>query len=537
MTPTAGALLRQAAVRDGWPKPLRVLDGTSLPLFPVDALGDSLATIARALAVTYQVPEEYATGVVLASLSTATAGRLEVDVRGGQPMPAVLWILAVMPSAAGKSSALRPVLATVAKWEREVIDALVPELAAESAARLSLETRLKSGRHALEHQKNDEAREASANQVAALQQTLADLPRAEVPLIRAGDITPEALVANFLPVRGERAAILASEGTFLRVAAGRYARRDEGGTWEALVAAFDGDPVERDRVGNPRDPGSREPIRLRSPRVSILQAIQPNVFRQLLANTGFREQGALGRFLPLLPRDLRGLRDQAPPPLPAAVTGAIDLLLRRMLGDLWRRSLKDSAVLTVMPAAREIWLAFATEVEGKRGPGGVYRPFDPFAGRMAEIAARVAALLHAADQAFRQATICGEIDAETMTRAITLVRAVVPHAERLWAGDVGDATLDRVRAVQAWLVAQNRPIVTRREVHQALRPWFRHADDVDAVMDALEEVYVVRRVGSSQTRRPVPGRPSGPRWEVSPYLREPPLANLITSKPATSHPP
>jgi hypothetical protein len=60
-----------------------------------------------------------------------------------------------------------------------------------------------------------------------------------------------------------------------------------------VLKAYSGDPERLDR-------GSRPPVYLRSPRLSIGLSPQPDVLRGLAAKPGFRGRGLLGRFLYLL---------------------------------------------------------------------------------------------------------------------------------------------------------------------------------------------------------------------------------------------
>ena len=71
-----------------------------------------------------------------------------------------------------------------------------------------------------------------------------------------------------------------------------------------------------------RDRGSRPPVFLKSPRLSIGLSPQPDVLRGLAAKPGFRGRGLLGRFLYLLPPSPLGFRPRINP-VPEGVRDAL----------------------------------------------------------------------------------------------------------------------------------------------------------------------------------------------------------------------
>ena len=158
-----------------------------------------------------------------------------------------------------------------------------------------------------------------AREAAELEAELPEIPIR--PQIWTSDATPERL-GSLLAEHGECMAWLSSEGGVFDLLQGRYS----GGipNLDLVLKAHSGDAERVDR-------GSRPPVFLRSPRLSIGLSPQPDVLRGLATKPGFRGRGLLGRFLYLLPPSPLGYRPLASNPVPDGIGKAYDSGIRAML--------------------------------------------------------------------------------------------------------------------------------------------------------------------------------------------------------------
>jgi hypothetical protein len=148
----------------------------------------------------------------------------------------------------------------------------------------------------------------------------------------------------------------------------------------------------------------RRVIAVHEPRVSMCLGVQPRIARTFFADIEMVDQGITSRFLVTWPEPLAGTR-QFPPPLPddLAVLRAFNdqtkACLRRAYakdgGQVGGQSGQDEPreALTLTDEARAVWRDYAKTVEHGQAKGGPYETIRGWAGKCAEQAARVAAIL------------------------------------------------------------------------------------------------------------------------------------------------
>ena len=105
---------------------------------------------------------------------------------------------------------------------------------------------------------------------------LAEFSEITAPRILADDITPEAL-ASVMAANHGTASIWSSEGGLLSILGGRYQNKDAGPNLDLILKAYSSDMAMVDRVGRPTDI-------IRSPALTIMLAVQPDVLEQLMGN-------------------------------------------------------------------------------------------------------------------------------------------------------------------------------------------------------------------------------------------------------------
>ena len=498
-------LLKSAAPPpEDWPA-LVPLDAPDLPRIDLAHLPTWAGDYARALAADTETPPELAAAMILVTCGTAAARRLRVLVKPGYVEPCNLWFVAALPPGNRKSAVQAAATAPLIDWEREQAEIIEPEIKRVGSERKTLEARAKETRNKAAKEKDANKAKELARDAADLE---ADLPEVPVqPQIWTSDATPERLGA-LLAEHDECMAWLSSEGGVFDLLQGRYSNGIP--NLDLVLKAHSGDAERVDR-------GSRPPVFLKSPRLSIGLSPQPDVLRGLAAKPGFRGRGLLGRFLYLIPPSPLGYRTLESKPVPESVRGDYVAGIRSMLD--WEPAIDDRGdaqpyLLRLSDAARSEWQAFARAIEVQMRPGEKLEHATDWAGKAPGAAVRLAGVLHAIKHAHGKPWDAA-ITAETMNNALEIMAVIVRHS--LYALDMmgADPTIAAARLVWDWAERGRLDRFTVREAFNALRGTFPRVQKLREALEALAERGYVEIVEPPSTG---PGRPPSPSVRVRPDI-------------------
>jgi len=190
-----------------------------------------------------------------------------------------------------------------------------------------------------------------------------------------------------------------------------------------LTRLFDGNGVERNRVGADSGSGYRYGVRF-----SMFMAAQPIAVKEALNDPLLKGQGLLARFLFSAPESLAGSRFTNREKLSAKANDnpalkAYWATLGKMYSQPWQVDEHDGLELSVAEMneeAREIWITFYNDIEGKLKPTGELVCIKPFAQRGGEIARRLA-IVFAVWRHIHENTLALEVDGTDMQRATLVV--------------------------------------------------------------------------------------------------------------------
>ncbi|MFZ5887098.1 MAG: DUF3987 domain-containing protein [Chloroflexota bacterium] len=400
--------------------------------YPIDALGP-LAAAARAIADGIQCSPALAGQSVLAAAALLAQGVANVRGADGRAKPLSLYALSIAKSGDGKDSADSIAFHAIREWQRSAT---------------------KTYRQVLAQLGKD------------------DTPPPE-PYRVTKDITAEGLRLAFEKGVSSQGIFSTEAATMLVGHAMTFENR--GKTAAALCSLWDGAGLSVARAGSGR-------FEKFGPRLSIHLMVQPAAVSEVMADTALHGIGFWARFLlawpdPLQPRKYR--------PFHAESSRAIVAYWRRC-EELLHMPLQDDndklSVLECSHDAAKVLGEFFEECE-QRARLGNWQPIETFGLRGAELAARIAGV---------QTVFSGSdvVDAETVARAIRLVR----HSMRSWqaaleSGHVDPVATDAVTLYQ-WLLTHGRPIKPGdilRVGPGALRSKSRR----DAALDRLAEVKLV----------------------------------------------
>ncbi len=487
---------------EAWESPVP-LDAATIPPWPADVFPRDVQAFVDALSVSTETPRELSAMMVLAVLATATQGRYRVCVKPDYFEPTSLWTCCALQSGSRKTAVWQAATAPVAGWEAERRAELEPFVKRAQLEAKVLQARIDALERRAAKSKDPHDVDIAMQDIRDLQERMPDTP--VLPQLWAADVTPENL-ATIMGENHECMSLLSDEGGMLDILAGRYSNGVP--NLDVYLQGHAGSPVRVNR-------GSRAPVFLERPCLTIGICPQPDVVRALADKPGFRGRGLLGRFLYAMPHSNIGHRTGNAPPLPDYVRDAYRDTVRAILESEWSRDDKGrprAHILKLSPEAYSAWAAFNNTNEAGMAEGGTFAHITDWAGKLPGAVARIAAVLHVA-------RYCNEtpwnypVDAESIEPAIRLGEVLAQHALIAFDAMGSDPALDDARAILAWVRRERLTEFTRRDAHAAHRARFPRANDLDAPLAALEERGHIRR--RPQALSPGKGRPSQ-AYEVNP---------------------
>ena len=170
---------------------------------------------------------------------------------------------------------------------------------------------------------------------------------------------------------------------------------------DVFLQAHAGDPVRVDR-------GSRPPVDLQEPALSMGLSIQTSVLNEMAGKAAFRGRGLIGRFLFAVPADIVGRRTLETVPVSASVRAGYDQAIMALLDLPEQRNMLNGELFAIQltPEAHADWKAFAREVETGMAEGGPLESLRDWAGKAAGAAGRIAGVFHCIEHAGRLFHFC-----------------------------------------------------------------------------------------------------------------------------------
>jgi hypothetical protein len=411
-----------------------------------------------------------------------------------------------MPSGTRKSAVQSAATAPIIGWEHDQSEIIDTEVKRITSERKAIEARAKAIRGKAANESDDNKAKKLAKKAADLE---AELPAIPVPpQIWTSDATPERL-GSLLSEHNECMAWLSSEGGVFDLLQGRYSNGIP--NLDLVLKAHSGDAERVDR-------GSRPPVFLRCPRLSIGLSPQPDVLRGLATKPGFRGRGLLGRFLYMLPPSPLGFRTLKSNPISEGVRDAYAAGIHAMLN--WEPATDEHDnerphILRLSVEAHAEWNDFAQAIEVQMRPGGNLEHFTDWAGKAPGAAARIAGVLHGIKHAHGKPWEA-VITADTMTAALGIMAVITHHS--LAALDImgADPTIAAARHIWDWVERSRLARFTVREAFNVLRGTFPRVKYLLDALDALEERGYVEII--EPPPRDGPGRPPSPIVRVRPEI-------------------
>lgn len=473
-----------------WEAPIP-LDENIPPAMDSNILPGQVGDMARAVSIETETPIELATGIGVAAIATACQGKIIIEIKPGYREPLNLWVIVALDPANRKTSVLSRMTAPLTAWEREQHKQMEPWVKEAASRRQNQESRLKSLRTKYGKANLNELKEIEA-EILEIENDLEEIP--VFPKAWAQDVTPEHL-GTLMSQHNERLSILSAEGGFFDIAAGRYSSGVP--NLDLFLQGHAGDAVRVDR-------GSREPVYMDNPALTFGLSPQPGVLKGLSDKPGFRSRGLLARFNYFLPASKLGYRVLETTPVPESIKNHYHNLIFQLMdlepGEDEHGDVKPH-VLTLSKAAYKEWAEFYNAVEIDLRDDGRFEHVRDWAGKLPGAAARIAGLLHCADNPHDPWII--PVSLKTMTTALDLSAVFADHA--LIAFDLmgADTSLEGAKKVWRWVEKNRFKEFTKRDCFTYLKSTFHRVANIEDPLKILEE----RNYIQAETQK-TGGRPS-----------------------------
>lgn len=481
------ALKRQKEMHWEAPEPF---DEFQRPPFPLDALPQLFQAYVLAIAEHLQMYPDMPALELLAAVSTACAGKVDIEAHEGWREPIQTYTMVCMGVGERKSPVIKLASSPLAAWQAEKARTMAGDISANQSRKRLLQNKLQKA----ESKGDEEAADACARELAEFKDITA-------PRIMTDDITPEAL-ASVMAANHGTASIWSSEGGLLSILGGRYANKDAGPNIDLILKAYTSDMAAVDRVGRPTEIIS-------CPALTIMLAVQPDVLEQLMANQAFMNRGLCGRFMYSLPDSKVGHRKIHSSPIPEGLKAEYSRIIMYMLDIPYP---EEKAVLKLNAEALKLFDQWGEEIEPKLA--GEWKSIGGWANKLHGLTLRLAGQVHMA--CCRSWEI--PIDARTMKAAIKLARYAAAHA--LAAFGTCAADQDTVKAKRVLELIREKRLIdfSQHELLRALRG--TKAKELEQPLIMLEDAGYICKDILERPSDAAKGRPAGVRWVVNPAVLE-----------------
>lgn len=471
-----------------WPEPLPLLDRAKPEPYPLDALPEVLRDAVTEVQGFTKAPVALVASSALAALSVAGQGL--VDVKRAEKLvgPVGLFLLSIADSGERKSTCDGFFSAPLRAYERAEAESVKPELAKRKAEMDAWEAMRSGITEAIKRAAKDGDAVATDEHRLRLEELEANKPQPlRVPKLVRGDDTSENLAWS-LAREWPSAGVLSSEAGLI-LGAHAMGKDTVMRNLGLLNILWDGGELSIGRR-------TSESFTLRGARLTVGLQVQEATLRGFFDRTGglARGIGFLARFLVAWPESTQGFRPFADPPESwpslAHYHRRLEALLQTPV-ELTEDGGLAPVTLSMEPEAKTLWVRFHDLVERELCSGGDLHDVRDVASKIADNAARLAALFHVAEHG-----ATGVIGAEAFDGASRIAAWHLNEARRFF-GELAlpDDMRDAAR-LETWLVTfcrnQRLAAVPRREAQQ-YSP-VRDKGRLAAAIAELEEAGRLREV-------------------------------------------
>jgi putative DNA primase/helicase len=444
-TALKAGILKTLSGAETWPEPKPLATNIERMPYPRRFLPDIIREAVNEVERFVQAPYAMVACAALAAVSLAVQARIDVSRAETLSGPCGIYILLIADSGERKSSCGWYFFQGIREFEKAQRDAAADAVKEYRAEHDIWESKKQGIRDAIRAKSKNAGK--PDNVTAEDEHALRELEKNEPKPVRFAqlireDATPEALL-SVLRTQWPSAGIVSSEGGQVL---GSHGMNPESimRNLATLNSLWDGASIQVDRK-------TSESFKLHGARLSCFLQVQEPTLRSFLdkAGTLARGSGFLARFLIAWPESTQGKRLFVEPtqnmPCLSRFNNRLTEILKQPVSIDDTGALSPS-MLALSPAAKNAWITLHNGIERELGEGGDYRDVRDVASKIAENAARLAALLHVFDG------LSGPIGEEHVFRAGSIVTWHLNESRRFF-GEMAlpESLADSVR-LDTWLV-------------------------------------------------------------------------------------
>jgi hypothetical protein len=476
-----------------WELPVSI-ETPMLPPITREMLPKVLGNMVFAISANTETPPELATILGLAACATACQKKYTIESSRGHTEQLSLWGIAALESGNRKSSVEKKMIAPLRKWEANARDKLEP-IIKEATTQYENEMAIIKGLRNRLSKCEIEKRDGIKKEILSLEDELTEVPK--LPQLWEQDITPEHL-GTVMNANHECLGLFSSEGGIFDIMSGRYSKGVP--NLDLFLQSHSGDPVRVSR-------GSRSPVNLNEPALSIGISPQPSVIRGMAERPGFRERGLSARFMYVLPISPLGSRELINRP---TINDEVYVQYSDAINNLLDEDYPDDEpkILSMSAVAFNMWIDFSISVEIDLCDGGRFEHLKDWAGKLPGLVARIAGVYH-----------CIEPDGElvsgkTMEMVLLLTSVLIPHALAAFDLMGADEGMSGARKILNWIHKNSLSEFSGRDCFEATKGTFKKVSVMETSLTVLKEHFIIRDLPPEKK----PGRPSI-MFEVNPGIK------------------
>lgn len=480
-----------------WELPIPFAQHT-LPVFPVDALPQTVRDYVLAVSESTQTPVDMSAAAALAILALCEQGKFRIRGKADWTEPLNLFVVIVAEPSERKSAVISFMTKPLNSFEAEYNKQNAAELEASKMKKRILERRQRALEDKVAKGKAEYGElEQLAQQIAAYKE--------KAPLrLYVDDVTTEKLT-SVLAEGGGKAAIVSAEGGIFDMLSGIYSKNVN---IDVMLKGHSGDSIRVDRIG-------RNSESIMNPALTVLLTVQPNVLSGMMQNGTFRGRGLTARFLYCMPTSIVGQRKYRTAPIPAEVSRNYEVLIRNLLED---EQQADPEEITLSPDADRLLEDFSGEVECRLRTE--YADIADWAGKLVGAVLRIAGVLCRASVTrcyFLEDPEPLIVNAEIMQNAISIGRYFTEHSRAAFSLMGADTLVKQSQYLLDAICKNGLVEFTRRDIMRLCRS-FKTADKVQTVLNHLAEYGYIAMKGDNASNGK--GRPAGQVYLINPCLYE-----------------
>lgn len=493
-----------------WASPIP-LDEPDRPAFPTRVLPHEIRAMVEAVAEDTQTPEDLAAIMALGAISASVVGRYVVEVRPGFEEPCHTQTYCELGSGNRKSAVTRKVIQPIHDWERaRAADDRIELAKFKSASRIrDLQLKKLESQSANPPPPGKPEIKDLGLQIDALNKEIANDREPAITQRIYDDVTPEKLVQE-MAQQGGAAAIISAEGGYFSNLP-RYAEGNAASAVQPVLKGHAGDQFPVHRMGRAAHIIPRACL-------SLAVSLQRAVILELGQMKGVKDRGVAARLLPSHPLSPVGSRRTSAEttPVPADVSGDWSSMITTLLN---RPSVLDDEgylvpeVVRLSKGAREQHSRFEKEIEPRLGPYGDLSHIEGWGSKVVGAAARIAGLLHLAQNAGSSSVTAISVSEDTMLAAIEIAHYHIAHA-KVFAQLIGEHSDASAAASVLEMIQEMGDDISVRDLFQKLRKRreFPTVASLNAPLEVLEDMGYIRIQGGKATG----GRPASKRIRLNP---------------------